>query len=60
MGKDMLHTHTHTHTHTRQYHSAITCMDIEDMSITCMDIEDILLHEKSQRKTNATGSHLCV
>ena len=52
--------YTHTHTHISQYHSAIKKNEILSFSTTCMDLEDIILREKSQRKTNATGSRLYV
>ena len=52
--------YTHTHTYISQYHSAIKKNEILPFSTTCMDLEDIILCEKTQRKTNATGSRLYV
>ena len=60
IGRKMDNDMVYTHTYICQYHSVIKKNEILPFSTMCMDLEDIILCEKSQRKTNTTGSHLYV
>lgn len=45
--------------HIMEYDSTMRIKEILPFETTCMDLEVIMLGEKSQRKTNAVGYHLC-